>query len=74
MDGWAHAHIMCLVAFPVDATVSVYTKYSVCLVRCIARDRLVRTLKRREPGPAGTPGAVARTRPGSGEPAVYSGT
>jgi hypothetical protein len=55
---------MCLVAFPVGATVSAYAKCSVCLVRCIARDRLARTLKRRESGPAGTPGAVARARPG----------
>ena len=66
---------MFLVAFPVDVIVSVYIKYSVCLVHCIASDRLARTLKRREPGlAAGTPGAVARTRPGSGEPVVYPGT
>ena len=57
-------YTMCLVAFPVGATVSAYAKCSVCLVRCIARDRLARTLKRRESGPAGTPGAVARARPG----------
>jgi hypothetical protein len=65
---------MCLVVFPINATVSAYTKYSVCLVGCIARDRLARTLKRREPGLAGTLRAVARARPGLGESAVYSCT
>jgi hypothetical protein len=65
---------MCLVPFPVGASVSAYTKCSVCLVRCIARDMPARTSKRREPGPVGTPGAVARARPGLAEPTVYSGT
>jgi hypothetical protein len=53
----------CLVAFPVGVTVSAYIKCSVCLVRCIPRDRPARTSKRREPGPTGTPGAIARARP-----------
>jgi hypothetical protein len=44
------------------------------LVRCIARDRLARNLKRREPGPAETHRAAARARPGSAQPALYSCT
>jgi hypothetical protein len=69
--GWIRGR---LVAFSGGAAASTHAKSSVCLVRCIARDRLARNLKRREAGPAETHRAAARARPGSAQPALYSCT